>query len=225
MTSFVIPVLYESKGVIVIEKPTGLLVEAHWKFPSVETWVKNYLSKQYKHPFVGIVHRLDRMVSGVVVVAKKRSALRHLNEQISKGRMGKRYFALTLNRPLLVEGVLSNYISRSADRKKALVTDVNSKTAKKAILKYRIEERNEGYLWDIKLITGRYHQIRVQLANEGCPILGDMMYGSSKKEEQVGIALHCYQMKFEDPGRSKKIKINSRVSSNPILKKYLDNFR
>lgn len=222
MTAFVIPVLYESKGVIVIEKPTGLLVEAHWKYPSVESWVKEYLAKQYRNPFVGIVHRIDRMVSGVVVVAKKRSVLRHLNEQMRRGRMDKCYFALTLARPHLMKGILDTYIGRSKDRKKAVLLDATNKMAKQAVLRYRVENIKSIYQWDIKLITGRYHQIRLQLASEGCPIIGDILYGSTEEEKTVGIGLHCYQMIFEDPSLSKIIKVQSGVAVNPIWKKYLE---
>lgn len=222
MTSFVLPVLYESKGVIVIEKPTGLLVESHWKYPSVELWVKEYLSKQYKNPFVGIVHRIDRMVSGVVIVAKKRSALRHLNEQMRGGQIDKFYFALTLSKPFLERGTLETYIGRSPDRKKAIVLDSENKMAKRAQLKYSVEKKNDISQWDIQLITGRYHQIRLQLSNEGCPIIGDVLYGSAAEESRVSIGLHCYQMIFEDPGLSKKITVKSRVHNNPIFKKYLE---
>lgn len=222
MTSFVLPVLYESKGVIVIEKPSGLLVEAHWKYPSIESWVKNYLSKQYKNPFVGIVHRIDRLVSGAVIVAKKRSALRHLNEQMRRGQIDKYYFALTSSKPFMTTGTLDTYIGRSADRKRAIVLDSEDKKAKRALLKYGVEERAGIYQWDIQLITGRYHQIRLQLSNEGCPIIGDVLYGSAVEESRVGIGLHCYQMIFEDPGLSKKITVKSRVHNNPIFKKYLE---
>jgi 23S rRNA-/tRNA-specific pseudouridylate synthase len=222
MTSFEISVLYESKWVIVIEKPTGLLVEAHWKYPSVESWVKDYLSKQYKNPFVGIVHRIDRMVSGVVIVAKKRSALRHLNEQMRMGQIDKFYSALTSSKPHLMEGALDTYMGRSKDGKKAVRLDSVNKMAKRAKLKFRVAKRNNIYQWDIKLITGRYHQIRLQLAGEGCPIIGDILYGSSVEEELVGIGLHCYQMVFVDPGLLKRITIKSREEFNPIWKKYLE---
>ena len=222
MTSFEISVLYESKWVIVIEKPTGLLVEAHWKYPSVESWVKDYLSKQYKNPFVGIVHRIDRMVSGVVIVAKKRSALRHLNEQLRMGQIDKFYFALTSSKPHLMEGTLDTYIGRSKDGKKAVRLDSGNKMAKRAKLKFRVAKRNNIYQWDIKLITGRYHQIRLQLAEEGCPIIGDVLYGSSAEEALVGIGLHCYQMVFVDPGLLKRITIKSREEFNPIWDRYLE---
>ncbi|MEY2949965.1 MAG: RluA family pseudouridine synthase [Saprospiraceae bacterium] len=222
MTSFEISVLYESKWVIVIEKPTGLLVEAHWKYPSVESWVKDYLSKQYKNPFVGIVHRIDRMVSGVVIVAKKRSALRHLNEQMRMGQIDKFYSALTSSKPHLMEGALDTYMGRSKDGKKAVRLDSVNKMAKRAKLKFRVAKRNNIYQWDIKLITGRYHQIRLQLAGVGCPIIGDILYGSSVEEELVGIGLHCYQMVFVDPGLLKRITIKSREEFNPIWKKYLE---
>lgn len=222
MTSFEISVLYESKWVIVIEKPTGLLVEAHWKYPSVESWVKDYLSKQYKNPFVGIVHRIDRMVSGVVIVAKKRSALRHLNEQMRMGQIDKFYSALTSSKPHLMEGALDTYMGRSKDGKKAVRLDSVNKMARRAKLKFRVAKRNNIYQWDIKLITGRYHQIRLQLAGVGCPIIGDILYGSSVEEELVGIGLHCYQMVFVDPGLLKRITIKSREEFNPIWKKYLE---
>lgn len=222
MTSFEISVLYESKWVIVIEKPTGLLVEAHWKYPSVESWIKDYLSKQYKNPFVGIVHRIDRMVSGVVIVAKKRSALRHLNEQMRMGQIDKFYSALTSSKPHLMEGALDTYMGRSKDGKKAVRLDSVNKMAKRAKLKFRVAKRNNIYQWDIKLITGRYHQIRLQLAGVGCPIIGDILYGSSVEEELVGIGLHCYQMVFVDPGLLKRITIKSREEFNPIWKKYLE---
>lgn len=222
MTSFEISVLYESKWVIVIEKPTGLLVEAHWKYLSVESWVKDHLSKQYKNPFVGIVHRIDRMVSGVVIVAKKRSALRHLNEQLRMGQIDKFYFALTSSKPHVMEGTLDTYIGRSKDGKKAVRLDSGNKMAKRAKLKFRVAKRNNIYQWDIKLITGRYHQIRLQLAEEGCPIIGDVLYGSSEEEELVGIGLHCYQMVFVDPGLLKRITIKSREEFNPIWDRYLE---
>ncbi len=201
-------IIGETPQYIVVNKPAGINVELWEGFESIEKWVMAHVQAQKLKsiPFVGVVHRLDRAVSGVLVLAKKKSALKHLNWQFRERMIDKRYQAIVKERPMKDEAMLSNFLYANKKMRQAEVFDTPQKEALDARLKYKIvKETEQGFLLDIQLFTGRFHQIRAQLAHIGCPIVGDEKYGSNTFFEKDAIALHAYQLSFSDPISLEKV--------------------
>ncbi len=199
-----ISVLYENEWLLVVNKPAGVQVEASIHgYCSIESWARQYLSgKAKKPPFVGIVHRLDRPVSGALVLAKRKTALQQLNAQWAQRQVKKVYLAVVEKAPDAPGGTLIHYLKRDAEGKKALVVDAPVKDAAACRLDYEIvAEKKARFLLKIQLHTGKFHQIRAQLAKIGCPILGDTLYGSTSPYRQDAIALHAQELEFTDPLR------------------------
>jgi 23S rRNA pseudouridine1911/1915/1917 synthase len=206
-----IQVLLETPQFMVIDKPGGLAVEklAHG-YPSVEEWAEQHLSHKTYQPYVGIVHRLDRPVSGVLIIAKRRSALRKLNEQFAAQTVEKVYHAIVENAPEEDEGTLTHYLIKDPLQKKALVVPEQTPGAVRCVLKYRmIRQLPQGALLEIRPLQGKYHQIRVQLAAAGMPIIGDSKYGASVGFQAERIALHAYSIRFQDPVDGKWMKVSA----------------
>ena len=159
--------------------------------PLSET-VKLYLKEKYQKPgnvFIGVTHRLDRPVSGLVVFAKTSKALARLNEMFRNSEVKKTYWAVVKNRPRESEGELVNYLVRNEKQNKSYAYDKEVPNSKKAILHYRLIARSQNYyLLEIDLKTGRHHQIRCQLAKMGCPIKGDLKYGSPRSNPDGSIS-------------------------------------
>ena len=203
--------LLELPHLLALDKPAGWNVEPD-KFgnPSVAQWVQDQLSKRYRNPYVGIVHRLDRRTSGVLVVAKKISALRKLNTQFAERKTRKVYHALVDTAPPRAEDRLRHFLGRDKTRKRATVFAKKQPETKEAILHYRtLEQRPNGYLLEIVPTHGRYHQIRAQLAELGCPIVGDALYGSSRKYRQDAIALHAAELHFHHPVSNNRLVVKA----------------
>ena len=159
-----------------------------------------------REPFVGVVHRLDRPVSGVLVLAKKKSTLKLLNQQFAEHRTTKRYKAIVSQRPSADSATLTHYIYVNNKFKKAEIYTSPRKDAHECRLIYRVEKAlKNGYLLDIQLLTGKFHQIRAQLSFIGCPILGDEKYGSILPYRKDAIALHAYQLEFNDLETNEKL--------------------
>jgi 23S rRNA pseudouridine1911/1915/1917 synthase len=194
-------VVKETPQWVVVNKKAGLLVEKSLHgFASIENDVTEHLKKMIRVPFVGIVHRLDRPVSGVLVVAKKKSTLKLLNEQFREGKTHKIYWAIVEKSPESKEGELRHFLRKLQAEKRSEILAKPAKDAVECRLTYRIIGTNAyGTLVAIQLLTGKFHQIRAQFAAIGCPILGDAKYGSTKKYLPDAIALHSYQLSFQDP--------------------------
>lgn len=208
-------VLAETENWIAVSKPAGLIVEKSDRFDSLEDWVFEYLKKEKKKPFVGIVHRLDRVTSGAILFAKKKSALKKLNELIRFRKIYKSYAAIVENAPLKPEGTLTHWLEKNNFQKKAIVSTNRSEKAKQAILKYKLKNENTcGFLLKIKLTTGRFHQIRAQFSEIGCPIVGDEKYGSSKEFYPNSICLHSKELSFVDPFSNKMVEIEAPAPEN-----------
>lgn len=195
------PILQETRHWIAINKPASLNVEQLWDYPSVETKLKDYLESQgVKRPFVGVVHRLDRPVSGVLLLAKKKSALKHLNLQFANRQVKKEYWAITENKPARAKGELHHFIRKLQKEKSAEAFLENRKGTIAAHLRYEMmQETPLGYWLKVWPTTGKFHQIRVQLAAINCPIVGDQKYGAKLLDEQDKIALHAAKLTFHDP--------------------------
>lgn len=207
-----IPVLYESKWLLAINKPAGLLVEHSAYYPSVEDWAKSYVAKQEKQPFIGIVHRLDRAVSGVLLIAKRKAALQNLHEQFRERQVQKTYLALVEKMPPNKNGTLTHWLRKDVQIKKAHIFDKPTENAQECRLTYRVvEKKSIGILLEIDLHTGKFHQIRAQLAHIGCPIIGDVKYGVAIPYQSDAIALHAWRVHFKEPINGEIITVEAPI--------------
>lgn len=197
-------VLYEDNHIIIVCKQSGEIVQGDktGDTPLSET-VAAYLKEKYAKPgnvFVGVTHRLDRPVSGTVVLAKTSKALARMNEMFRVGSVDKRYLAIVKNRPANPEGELVNWLVRNEKQNRSYAYDHEVPGSKKAILRYRLVASSVNYhLIEVELMTGRHHQIRCQLAKMGCPIKGDLKYGAERSNPDGSISLHAYHVTFEHP--------------------------
>ena len=179
-------VVYEDNHIIVVNKTASEIVQADktGDTPLSET-VKQYLKEKYQKPgnvFLGVTHRLDRPVSGLVIFAKTSKALTRLNEMFRAGEVKKTYWAVVKNAPKESEGELVHFLVRNEKQNKSYAYDKEVPNSKKAVLDYRLIGRSENYyLLEVDLKTGRHHQIRCQLAKMGCPIKGDLKYGARQE--------------------------------------------
>lgn len=197
-------VVYEDNHLIIVYKHSGEIVQGDktGDVPLSED-VKRYLKEKYQKPgnvFLGVVHRLDRPVSGLVVFAKTSKALTRLNKMFRDGEVHKTYWAITKNRPAQPEGTLTDWLVRNEKQNKSYAYDHEVPNSKKAILKYRlIGQSDHYYLLEVHLMTGRHHQIRCQLANMGCPIKGDLKYGAQRSNPDGSICLLSHHVEFVHP--------------------------
>jgi len=194
-----IEILYEDNHVIAVYKPAGMLVQGdHSGDPTLMDEVKYYLKQKYNKPgnvFLGMVHRLDRPVSGIIIFGKTSKGAARLSEQIRNHTMQKVYHALVVGVPKQPKGTLINYLKKDADKNFVRVYDTPVEGARKAELDYEIVESKHGKsLIKIYLKTGRPHQIRSQLSHIGCPIFGDVKYGGP---EYTMLCLCATSLKFK----------------------------
>lgn len=192
-------VIYEDSKLIAINKRSGPITErSPYEPDTVEDAVHAHLSAKRKKPFVGVIHRLDRVTSGVLLFAKNKRTLVELNDAFSRSTVQKTYFAITESRPPETKGNCDNYLMKDNKTKSAQVVPSETKGAKHALLRYQILEESQGkFLLKIEPKTGRFHQIRAQLAHIGCPIIGDQKYGSATPYINHSIALHAGQLKLQ----------------------------
>lgn len=197
-------VVYEDNHLIIVNKTASEIVQGDktGDTPLSET-VKQYIKEKYAKPgnvFLGVVHRLDRPVSGLVVFAKTSKALARLNEMFRNSEVKKTYWAIVKQRPPHDEGELVNYLVRNEKQNKSYAYDKEVKNSKKAVLHYRLIGHSQNYfLLEVDLKTGRHHQIRCQLAKMGCPIKGDLKYGFARSNPDGCICLHAHRVKFVHP--------------------------
>lgn len=195
-------IIAETAQYLVINKPNGLLVEQSPYFPSVEAWAAAHILHQQprRTPFVGIVHRLDRSVSGILLIAKKKSYLQAFNEQFRLRQVTKQYVALVENQPTKASATLQHFLSIDKKAKKAIITPRKIADAHEVSLSYEVLATNASQsLLSIDLHTGKFHQIRAQLSAIGCPIVGDIKYGANTPFVAEAIALHAKQLTVTDP--------------------------
>ena len=197
-------VVYEDNHLIIVNKTASEIVQGDktGDTPLSET-VKQYIKEKYAKPgnvFLGVVHRLDRPVSGLVVFAKTSKALARLNEMFRNSEVKKTYWAIVKQRPPQDEGELVNYLVRNEKQNKSYAYDKEVKNSKKAVLHYSLIGHSQNYfLLEVDLKTGRHHQIRCQLAKMGCPIKGDLKYGFARSNPDGSICLHAHRVKFVHP--------------------------
>src|SRR5438270_3246413 len=197
-------VLYEDNHLLVVNKPAGLATEGVAEgTASVATEAKDYLKRKYKKPgnvYVGVVSRLDSTVSGVLVLARTSKAADRLTQQFRSGTVEKTYWALVEQAPSPQAGELSHWVLKSDRDRRMNAVPPRTRGAQHARLSYRtLGKKTRGTLVEIQLHTGRKHQIRLQLAEIDCPILGDRKYGSRKPFAENSIALCCVRLVIEHP--------------------------
>lgn len=197
-------IVYEDNHLIIVYKYSGEIVQGDktGDVPLSED-VKCYLKEKYQKPgnvFLGVVHRLDRPVAGLVVFAKTSKALTRLNKMFRDGEVHKTYWAITKNLPPQSEGTLTDWLVRNEKQNKSYAYDHEVPHSKKAILKYRLIGQSDHYcLLEVNLMTGRHHQIRCQLAHMGCPIKGDLKYGAQRSNPDGSICLLAHHVEFVHP--------------------------
>lgn len=199
-------IVYEGASILVLNKPCGLNTDADKAGnPSVEGWVKNYYSG-YKNIHPVLMHRLDRLASGLLLISKKPTITKQLQRIFEHRRIVKKYLAVVHRCSLPDSGTLKHFLKKDSSQKKSVVVQ-SSALGQEAILKYKILEKKDEYsLLEIDLITGRYHQIRAQLAAIGCPIVGDTLYGSNVTSGiEMGIALHAFFLQINALIQEKKL--------------------
>ena len=214
-------VVYEDNHIIIVYKESGEIVQGDktGDTPLAET-VKAYIKEKYAKPgavFLGVVHRLDRPVCGLVVFARTSKALSRLNDMFRKGEVHKTYWALVQNQPALPEGTLEHWLTRNEKQNKCYAYPREVPGSKKAILKYRLIGQSERYfLLEINLLTGRHHQIRCQLSAMGCPIKGDLKYGSKRSNADGSISLLSHRIDFIHPVSKEHIVVESPLPVDNI---------
>ncbi len=214
-------VLFEDNHVIVINKRPGDIVQGDktGDKPLSET-VKSFLKKKYDKPgnvYLGVVHRLDRPTSGIVVFAKTSKALPRLNKMFAEKDAQKTYWAIVKNRPDEPEKKLVHYLKRNTKQNKSYAHPNEVPNSKKAILTYRLITSLDNYhLLEIDLETGRHHQIRSQLAAIKCPIKGDLKYGFNRSNDDGSIHLHARKLRLLHPVKKEMLEIIAPAPNDPI---------
>ncbi|MBL6446798.1 RluA family pseudouridine synthase [Fulvivirga sp. 29W222] len=216
-------ILYEDNHLLVVNKPAGLLVQGDKTGDvTLAEEGKAYIKKEYNKPgavFLGVIHRLDRPVSGTVVMARTSKALERMNKAFKERQIEKTYWAITTHRPPNTQGELVHWLKKNTKINKAVASNKQVSGSQKAILNYKLIGRiAEYYLLEIKLMTGRPHQIRVQLAKIGCTIMGDVKYGASKPSKDGNIYLHSRSVSFEHPVKKEKMSFTAPVPNDQIWK-------
>lgn len=214
--------LYEDNHIIIVSKRSGEIVQGDktGDEPLSET-VKQYIKEKYHKPgnvFLGVVHRLDRPVWGLVVFAKTSKALTRLNKMFKEGQVHKTYWAITKSAPPAEEGVLTDWLVRNERQNKSYAHPQEVPNAKKAVLKYRVIAHSDRYhLIEVNLLTGRHHQIRCQLANMGCAIKGDLKYGAPRSNPDGSISLLARRITLVHPVSKENIVVEAPLPPNDKL--------
>lgn len=210
----VMEILYEDNHLIVVNKRPSELVQGDrtGDIPLADH-VKSYLKEKYGKPgkvFLGVIHRIDRPVSGAVIFARTGKALARMNELFRDNGVKKIYWAVTAKAPEPDAGILEHFLRKDGSKNKSFVCDASADGAKLARLSYRSAGRSDRYfLIEVELLTGRHHQIRCQLAAAGCPVKGDLKYGFSRSNKDGSISLHARSLSFIHPVRKEKIVIEA----------------
>lgn len=205
-------VIYEDNHIIIVEKAAGEIVQGDKTGDKpLSEIIKEYLKEKYNKPgnvFCGVVHRIDRPVSGLVIFAKTSKALERLNRMLRDGEIRKTYHALVEGHPENPEATLENYLVSDGRINKTFISDSANSNAKTAKLKYRVIKTFDRYsLLEIEILTGRKHQIRAQLSAMGHPIKGDLKYGARRSNPDGGISLQAHKVQFIHPVSKQPIDI------------------
>lgn len=214
-------VLYEDNHIIVINKRAGDIVQGDKTGDKpLSDVVKSFLKDKYQKPgnvYLGVVHRLDRPTTGLVIFAKTSKALSRLNRMLKKHEISKIYWALVKNKPPKQTDTLIHWLIKNPKNNKSTAFDSEREGAKKAILHYKITKELDNYsLLEIELETGRHHQIRVQLAKIGSPIKGDLKYGFDRSNIDASIHLHAKAVKFIHPIKKEPLIVDAPLPDDSL---------
>ena len=218
-----IDVLYEDNHLLIVNKPAGVLVQPDKKGDrALEEILKDYIKQKYNKPgevFLGVCHRIDRPVSGVVVFARTSKALIRMNE-LFKGRdVHKTYWAVVENQPKETEGTLINWMKKDEQKNLSRAYDKEVPGSSRCELHYRLLGASDKYfLLEVNPVTGRHHQIRVQLSKIGCSIKGDIKYGAKRTNKDGSIHLHAHKIEFVHPVKNEPLTITAPVPDEVIWK-------
>ncbi len=220
-------IIYEDNHLLVVNKQCGDLVQPDPNGTSaLEDQIKSYIKVRDQKPgdvFLGVVHRIDRPVSGVVLFAKTSKALVRMNEKIRMGEISKRYWAVVERVIEPAEGELIHHISRDTKQNKSRATLTSRPASKEAKLRYKVLAASKNYtLVEVELITGRHHQIRAQLSAVGSPIKGDLKYGAKRSNGDGGISLHSRTMSFVHPVTKEQVSFTAPTPSGDGLWSYFE---
>ena len=218
-------VVYEDNHIIIVYKESGEIVQGDktGDTPLSET-VKEYIKEKYQKPgavFLGVVHRLDRPVSGLVVFARTSKALTRLNKMFAEGEVHKTYWAIVDSGKCKVKSeefaTAEHWLVRNEKQNKSYAYDHEVPRSKKAVLRYRMIGHSDRYsLVEVQLLTGRHHQIRCQLAAIGCPIKGDLKYGAPRSNHDGSISLLSHRVEFVHPVSKEPIVVESPLPADPL---------
>jgi len=216
-------ILYEDNHLIAVyKKPSDLSQSDKTGDAALDSETKKYLAVKYNKPgdvFLGVVHRLDRPVGGVMLFARTSKALERMNEVFRTREVKKIYLAVVRERPPEEEGVLTHFLKKNEKQNKTYVYDNEVKGSKKASLSYKLAGRSDRYfLLEIELHTGRHHQIRAQLAKIGCPVKGDLKYGYPRSNEDGSICLFARKLEFIHPVKKEKVSITAHFPQGDVWK-------
>ena len=216
-------ILFEDNHLLIINKRPGELSQLDKTGDkSILEKYKLYLKKKHNkkgNVFLGLVNRLDRPTSGVLILAKTSKALSRMNKMLVERKILKKYLALVEKKPIRKKNTLINFLKKNQKQNKSYIVDETNKDSKKAILHYTTLKELDNYsLLEISLETGRHHQIRVQLSNIGCFIKGDLKYGSKRSNSDKSICLHANEISFIHPVSKNEIKIKANTPQNNIWK-------
>ncbi len=221
-------ILFEDNHLIIINKlPKEIVQRDKTGDQSLIDIVKEYIKEEYFKPgnvFLGLVHRIDRPVSGALILAKTSKALTRMNEQIKNRDIQKIYWAIVKNKPEPKTGQLTHWLVKNPKNNKSTAFDREQKETKKAVLNYKLVDQSKDYhLVEVELLTGRHHQIRTQLSKIACPIKGDLKYGSPRSNKDASISLHARQLIFTHPVTKEKVDIKADPPNDPLWNFFLKN--
>ncbi len=216
-------IVFEDNHLIAVNKKSGQLVQGDRTGDvSLVQLLKQYIGHKYKKPgdvFLGVVHRLDRPVSGLVVYARTSKALTRMNELFREKQIQKTYWSIVKEMPAIEEATLIHHLVKNESQNKSHAHEKPKSGTKEAILDYRIISRSDNYfLLEVHLHTGRHHQIRCQLAKINCPVKGDLKYGFPRSNKDGSISLHARSLEFIHPVRKEPLILKAPVPDDPLWK-------
>lgn len=222
-----IDVLFEDNHLIAVNKRSGDIVQAdETKDTPLSEHVCAYIKEKFQKPgnaYIGVMHRLDRPVTGIVLFARTSKALARMNQKFKDKTIRKTYWAIVKNRPPEDAGTLSHYLIKDEKIKKAKLFNKEVPGSKHCVLHYRLLAASDNYfLLEVQPLTGRFHQIRAQLSSIGCPIKGDLKYGFDRSNPNASISLHARMLEFDHPVKHEPVVITAPVPKDDELWQFFE---
>jgi 23S rRNA pseudouridine1911/1915/1917 synthase len=216
-------IIYEDNHIIAVNKQAGLLVQGDRTGDvSLDHLIKQYIKKKYQRPgevFLGVVHRIDRPVSGVVIFARTSKGLERMNALFRDKEVQKQYWCIIKELKGREEATLRHHLVKNRTQNKSYAYDKPRPGTREAVLDYRLINRSDNYyLLEVNLHTGRHHQIRCQLSKVGMPIKGDLKYGFPRSNRDGSISLHARSLEFVHPVRKEALRLSAPVPDDPLWK-------